>query len=161
MVSTIDVVNCKSGQLQITGRVPTISVDKTDGLQIFLSQQSVDVELFTAKCSEINVSIPTVGESESESEDESELDVTSSEESEEESDDDDDESDEEAKKAKAKAKAKAKQAKQASKVKAKASSPKKPKKKVEVEFVESAVPEQFRTKIVKGKLVTSAVEHKG
>ena len=40
------------------GKVPTISCDKTDGCQMFLSKDSVDVEIITAKSSEMNVMIP-------------------------------------------------------------------------------------------------------
>jgi adenylyl cyclase-associated protein len=54
-VSTIDVVNCKSCQLQITGRAPTVVIDKTDGLQLYLSKESMDIEILTAKSSEMNV----------------------------------------------------------------------------------------------------------
>ena len=40
------------------GKVPTISIDKTDGCQMFLSKDSIDVEIITAKSSEMNVMIP-------------------------------------------------------------------------------------------------------
>ena len=40
------------------GKVPTISIDKTDGCQMFLSKDSVGVEIITAKSSEMNVMIP-------------------------------------------------------------------------------------------------------
>ncbi len=39
--------------------MPTISVDKTDGCQMFLSKDSLAVEIVTAKSSEMNVMIPT------------------------------------------------------------------------------------------------------
>ena len=44
--------------LQVMGKVPTISIDKTDGCQMFLSKDSIDVEIITAKSSEMNVMIP-------------------------------------------------------------------------------------------------------
>ena len=44
--------------LQVLGKVPTISVEKTDGCQMFLSEDSKGVEIITAKSSEMNVSIP-------------------------------------------------------------------------------------------------------
>ena len=44
--------------LQVLGKVPTISVEKTDGCQMFLSEDSKAVEIITAKSSEMNVSIP-------------------------------------------------------------------------------------------------------
>ena len=45
--------------LQVLGKVPTISVEKTDGCQMFLSEDSKAVEIITAKSSEMNVSIPS------------------------------------------------------------------------------------------------------
>ncbi|KAI8921196.1 adenylate cyclase associated N terminal-domain-containing protein [Powellomyces hirtus] len=54
-VSTIDIVNCKSVQVQITGRAPTVVIDKTDGVQLYLSKDCADIEILTAKCSEMNV----------------------------------------------------------------------------------------------------------
>ena len=41
--------------------MPTVIIDKTDGFQLFLSKESIDVEVFTAKCSEINVCFDDVG----------------------------------------------------------------------------------------------------
>lgn len=55
VVSTIDVVNCKSVQVQITGHAPTAVVDKTEGLQLYLSEESLKVELFTAKSTGVNI----------------------------------------------------------------------------------------------------------
>ena len=43
---------------QVLGSVPTISVDKTDGCQMFLSPDSLAVDIITAKSSEMNVMIP-------------------------------------------------------------------------------------------------------
>lgn len=54
-VSTVDIVNCKSCQLQITGKAPTVNIDKTDGMQLFLSKEGLDTEILTAKSSEMNV----------------------------------------------------------------------------------------------------------
>ena len=44
--------------LQVTGKVPTISIDKTDGCMVYLSDKSLDVEIVTAKSSEMNVLVP-------------------------------------------------------------------------------------------------------
>ncbi|ORX85220.1 hypothetical protein K493DRAFT_326761 [Basidiobolus meristosporus CBS 931.73] len=51
-VSTIDIVNSKSVQVQVLGVTPTIVIDKTDGAQLFLSKECLDVDVFTAKSSE-------------------------------------------------------------------------------------------------------------
>lgn len=40
------------------GKVPTISIDKTDGCQIYLSPDSLDVEVVSSKSSEMNILIP-------------------------------------------------------------------------------------------------------
>lgn len=38
--------------------MPTISIDKTDGCQVYLSPESLDVEIVSSKSSEMNVLIP-------------------------------------------------------------------------------------------------------
>jgi len=58
VVSSLDIVNCQTIQCQILGRAPTAVVDKTDGLNLFLSKECLDIEIFTAKSSELNLSIP-------------------------------------------------------------------------------------------------------
>ncbi|XP_018571302.1 adenylyl cyclase-associated protein 1 [Anoplophora glabripennis] len=58
LVSVIEFINCQSVQMQVFGKVPTISIDKTDGCQIYLSRDSLDVEIISAKSSEMNVLIP-------------------------------------------------------------------------------------------------------
>ena len=44
---------------QVLGKVPTISIDKTDGCQMYLSKDSIATEIISAKSSEMNVLIPT------------------------------------------------------------------------------------------------------
>jgi len=58
VVAGVEVINCQSVKLQVLGAVPTISVDKTDGCQMFLSKDSLHVDIITAKSSEMNVMIP-------------------------------------------------------------------------------------------------------
>ncbi|TFK88794.1 cyclase-associated protein [Polyporus arcularius HHB13444] len=94
VISAVSVTNSPSFALQITGKAPTIQLDSTDSGQIYLSKDCLDVEITTAKCSAINVSVPVEGEEEG-------------------------------------------------------------------VFNEHPVPEMFRTTIVNGKLVTTAVEHAG
>ena len=38
--------------------MPTISIDKTDGCQIYLSEESLAVEIVSSKSSEMNVLVP-------------------------------------------------------------------------------------------------------
>lgn len=45
--------------LQVLGKVPTITIDKTDGCQMFLNKDTLDVEIVTSKSSEMNVLVPT------------------------------------------------------------------------------------------------------
>ncbi|OCH90293.1 cyclase-associated protein [Obba rivulosa] len=94
VISSVSVTNSPSFALQITGSAPTIQLDSTDSGQIYLSKDCLGVEITTAKCSSINVSLPVEGEEEG-------------------------------------------------------------------VFKEHPVPEMFRTTIVDGKLVTTAVEHAG
>ncbi|KOB79469.1 Adenylyl cyclase-associated protein [Operophtera brumata] len=42
----------------VLGKVPTISIDKTDGCQIYLSKDSLGVEIVSSKSSEMNVLVP-------------------------------------------------------------------------------------------------------
>jgi len=58
IISSVDVINCQSCQVQITGKAPTVSIDKTDGLQVFLSKDGLDTEVFSSKSSEMNILIP-------------------------------------------------------------------------------------------------------
>ncbi|KAI5635591.1 hypothetical protein NE865_11671 [Phthorimaea operculella] len=46
------------GIKRVLGKVPTISIDKTDGCQIYLSKDSLDVEIVSSKSSEMNVLVP-------------------------------------------------------------------------------------------------------
>lgn len=39
-----------------------IQIDSTDSGQVYISKDSIDVEITTAKCSSINISIPVAGE---------------------------------------------------------------------------------------------------
>ncbi|XP_076457200.1 adenylyl cyclase-associated protein 1-like isoform X3 [Babylonia areolata] len=58
VVASLEFVNCQSMQGQVTGKVPTISIDKTDGCMVYLSKDSLDVEIITAKSSEMNILVP-------------------------------------------------------------------------------------------------------
>ncbi|MBW0471533.1 hypothetical protein O181_011248 [Austropuccinia psidii MF-1] len=58
VVSSLSVTSSHSFTVQVLGKCPTIMVDATDGGQIYLSKESLDVEIITAKTSAINVSLP-------------------------------------------------------------------------------------------------------
>jgi len=57
LISTCEFVNCQSVKAQANGKVPTISIDKTDGAQIYLNEKSLDTQVISAKSSEMNVCI--------------------------------------------------------------------------------------------------------
>ena len=63
VVSSISITSSPSFTVQITGKAPTIQLDSTDGGQIYLSAASAaEVEITSAKCSAINVSLPDKNE---------------------------------------------------------------------------------------------------
>ena len=43
---------------QITGNVPTISIDKVDGIMVYLSKDCLDSQIISAKSSEMNILVP-------------------------------------------------------------------------------------------------------
>lgn len=57
-LSTVDIINCQSVKLQMTEKVPSINIDKTDGAMIYLSAESLDTQFVTAKSSEMNILVP-------------------------------------------------------------------------------------------------------
>lgn len=57
-VASCDLINNNTVKVQVTGSVPTILVDKSDGVGIFLSKTSLETSIITSKSSEMNVSIP-------------------------------------------------------------------------------------------------------
>ncbi|XP_037119932.1 adenylyl cyclase-associated protein 2 [Syngnathus acus] len=58
VVGIVEIINSKAVQLQVLGSVPTISINKTEGCQLYLSQQSLSCHVVSAKSSEMNVLIP-------------------------------------------------------------------------------------------------------
>ncbi|TFK42985.1 cyclase-associated protein [Crucibulum laeve] len=64
VVSSVSVTSSPSFALQITGSAPMIQIDSTDSGQVYLSKDSLNAEITTAKCSAINVSLPVEGEEE-------------------------------------------------------------------------------------------------
>ncbi|KUJ17089.1 uncharacterized protein LY89DRAFT_669512 [Mollisia scopiformis] len=58
LVSSIDVIKSSNFALQILGVVPTILMDSVDGAQVYLSKDSLNTEVFSSKCSSINLLLP-------------------------------------------------------------------------------------------------------
>ncbi|CAI9764383.1 unnamed protein product [Fraxinus pennsylvanica] len=61
VVAACEIVNCSAVEVQCQGSAPTISVDNTAGCQFYLSKDSLEASITTAKSSEINVLVPGSG----------------------------------------------------------------------------------------------------
>jgi len=57
LISTCEFVNCQSVKAQANGTVPTLSIEKTDGAQIYLNEKSLATQIISAKSSEMNVCV--------------------------------------------------------------------------------------------------------
>jgi hypothetical protein len=64
LVSALSITSSPSFTVQVTGKVPTVTIDGTDGGQLYLGKDTLDVEIVTAKSSSINISLPVEGEEE-------------------------------------------------------------------------------------------------
>lgn len=58
VVGIVEVINCRDVKVQVLGKVPTISINKTDGCHVYLSDHSLECEIISAKSSEMNVLVP-------------------------------------------------------------------------------------------------------
>ncbi|XP_074543002.1 adenylyl cyclase-associated protein 1 [Halichoeres trimaculatus] len=58
VVGIVEVINCKDVKIQVMGKVPTISINKTDGCHVYLSKDSLNCEIVSAKSSEMNILVP-------------------------------------------------------------------------------------------------------
>ncbi|XP_065146635.1 adenylyl cyclase-associated protein 2 isoform X2 [Paramisgurnus dabryanus] len=58
VVGIVEIINSKDVQLQVLGKVPTISINKTEGCHVYLSKDSLDCEIVSAKSSEMNILVP-------------------------------------------------------------------------------------------------------
>ncbi|XP_059647684.1 cyclase-associated protein 1 [Cornus florida] len=61
VVAACEIVNCNGVEVQCQGSAPTISIDNTAGCQLYLSKDSLEASITTAKSSEINVLVPNAG----------------------------------------------------------------------------------------------------
>jgi adenylyl cyclase-associated protein len=66
LVSSLSITSSPSFTVQVTGRTPTVLIDTTDSGQLYLSKESLNAEVVTAKCSAINISVPLKGGEEGE-----------------------------------------------------------------------------------------------
>ncbi|XP_067357016.1 adenylyl cyclase-associated protein 2 [Channa argus] len=58
VVGIVEVINSKSIQIQVLCTVPTISINKTEGCQVYLSKDSLNCDIVSAKSSEMNIMVP-------------------------------------------------------------------------------------------------------
>ena len=58
LVSSIDIIKAPKLQVQINGVVPAITMDQVDGASIYLGAESLGTEVYSSKCSAINIVIP-------------------------------------------------------------------------------------------------------
>ncbi|XP_047144951.1 adenylyl cyclase-associated protein isoform X1 [Hydra vulgaris] len=57
VIATFEFTNCKSCKVQIDGFAPTISIEKTDGAQVFINPACLESQIVTAKSSEMNICV--------------------------------------------------------------------------------------------------------
>lgn len=57
LVSSVDVIKSSNFAMQVLGTLPTILMDSVDGAQIYLGKESMQTEVFSSKCSGINLNI--------------------------------------------------------------------------------------------------------
>jgi adenylyl cyclase-associated protein len=57
LVSSVDVIKSTNFALQVTGVLPTLLMDTVDGAQVYLGKESMGTEVFTSKCTGINLNI--------------------------------------------------------------------------------------------------------
>lgn len=62
LVSSVDAVKCPNFALQVTGSLPTVMLDQVDGAAIYLSKESMNTEIYTSKCTSVNINMPPAKE---------------------------------------------------------------------------------------------------
>ncbi len=58
LISAVDVIQSSRFEMQVLGMLPTIMLDQVDDAAIYLSKSSLATEIFTSKCTGINVNLP-------------------------------------------------------------------------------------------------------
>jgi len=58
LLAQVEVINCQKIEIQTLGTLPTVSIQKTDGCQVYLSKDSLNAEIITSKSSEMNILVP-------------------------------------------------------------------------------------------------------
>ena len=58
VISSLEIVNSDDVKLQITGVVPTVSIDKANKVNIYASKESQNLQVYSSKSSEMNILFP-------------------------------------------------------------------------------------------------------
>lgn len=58
ILGQVEVINSQSVEVQTLGKLPTISIQKTDGCQVYLSKDSLNAEIVSSKSSTMNILVP-------------------------------------------------------------------------------------------------------
>ena len=58
LVDTFKITSCSSTKIVMDGKVPSIVMEKTDGAVIYLSSESLEVEIITSCSSMVKVMMP-------------------------------------------------------------------------------------------------------
>ena len=58
LLAVVEVNNCTSVKIQSFGKCPAMTIDKTNGCQVYLSRTSLDCSFVCAQSSEMNVNFP-------------------------------------------------------------------------------------------------------
>lgn len=66
LLSGVEVVNSFKMKMQVNGQVPSVAIDKTDGIVVGLSWDSRDAQIVTSKSSEMNVTFPVSADADAE-----------------------------------------------------------------------------------------------
>nr|POE94713.1 adenylyl cyclase-associated protein [Quercus suber] len=67
LISSIDVIKSPNFAVQVTGALPTILLDQVDGASLYLGHDSLACEVFTSKCSSVNIVLPPADEQQGDS----------------------------------------------------------------------------------------------
>ena len=58
LVSSVDVIKTPRFEMQVFGTLPTIMLDQVDGATLYLGKESLETEVFTSKCTAVNINVP-------------------------------------------------------------------------------------------------------
>lgn len=57
-MATVEVVNCQRMEIHCREKVPSVAIDKTDGIVVYLPSTSLDSSVVASKSSEMNIAFP-------------------------------------------------------------------------------------------------------